>query len=67
MVNTMGATKQSCPLHNKKALLSQLQFLDRTLMAHPETTLGTHDLPIAVGGSLASTVPRSVFPLLPDK
>ena len=66
MVKTMDATKQPCPLHNKEALLSHLLILDHTHLSHPQTVLDTHDLPIAAGGSLVSTVPRSAYPLLPD-
>ena len=59
MVKTMDATKQTCPLHNKQALLSYLLSLDRTLKSHTQPAPDTHGLPIAVGGSLASTSARS--------
>ena len=66
MVTTMDATQQTFPLlSGKQAILSDFLSRDPTLMSHPQPATGTHGLPIAVGGSLASAVPRSVYPLLP--
>ena len=66
MEKTMDATQQTFPLLNgKPALLSHFLSLDPTLKSHPQRATGMHGLPIAVGGSLASAVPRSVYILLP--
>ena len=66
MVKTMDATQQTFPLLNgKQAILSHFLSLDPALKSHPPPATGMHGLPIAVGGSLASVVPRSVYLLLP--
>jgi len=63
---SMDATQQTFPLLNgKHAIFAHFLSLDPTLMSHPQPAAGTHGLPIAVGGSLASAVPRSVYILLP--
>ena len=68
MVKTMDATQQSFPLDNgKQALLSLFLSLDQTLKSHPQPATGTHGIPIAVGGSLASAIPRSVYHLFPSR
>ena len=52
-------------LNGKQAILPHFLSLDPTLKSHPQPATGMHGLPIAVGGSLASAVPRSVYLLLP--
>jgi len=62
----MDATQHTSPLLNgNKAILLHFLSFDPTLKSHPQRATGMHGLPIAVGGSLASAVPRSVYPLLP--
>ena len=67
MVKIMDATTQQISplLNGKQAILLHLLSLDPTLTSHPQPATGMHGLPIAVGGSLASAVPRSVYLLLP--
>jgi len=62
----LDATQQTFPLLNgKQAILSHFLSLDPALKSHPQPATGMHGLTIAVGGSLASAVPRSVYLLLP--
>ena len=66
VVKTMDATQHTFPLLNgNKAILLHFLSFDPALKSHPQRATGMHGLPIAVGGSLASAVPRSVYPLLP--
>jgi len=70
MVKIMDATTQktsptSTLLNGKGANLSHLLSLDPALMSHPRPATGAHGLPVAVGGSLASVVPPSIYHLLP--
>ena len=66
MEKKMDATQQTFPLLNgEPAILSYFLSFDPTLKSHPQRATGMHGLPIAVGGSLASAVPRSVYILLP--
>ena len=66
MVKTMDATQHTLPLLNgNKAILLNFLSFDPTLKSHPKRAPGMHGLPIAVGGSLASAVSRSVYLLLP--
>ena len=61
----MDATKHTFSLLNgNKAILLNFLSFDPTLKSHPKRATGMHGLPIAVGGSLASAVPRSVYLLL---
>ena len=66
MEKTIDATQQTFPLLNgKHAIFAHFLSLDQALKSHPKPATGTHGLPIAVGGSLASAVPRSAYLLLP--
>jgi len=65
---TTQKTSPTSPLLNGKgAILSYFLSLDPALMSHPRPAKGAHGLPVAVGGSLASTVPRSTYNLLLDQ
>ena len=64
MVKTMDATHNP-PLHSgKQTLLLHFLSLDQTLNSHPQLAKGTHGLSVAVGGSPASAVPRSLDSML---
>jgi len=67
MVKIMDATtQQNSPLLNgKRAILPHLLSLDPALKSHPRPATDVHGLPVAVGGSLVSAVPPSIYPLLP--
>jgi len=67
MVKIMDATTQQISplLNGKQAILLHLLSLDPTLTSHPQPATGMHGLPIAVGGSLASAISKSTYPLLP--
>ena len=66
MVKTMDAIVQPPPLYSgPQALFGYFLSEDNALTSHPTKKAGQHGLPDAVGGSLASAIPQSAYPLIP--